>query len=279
MTSALEDSRKVVRYIWTHPANRRHRVASLARATAFQLRARLTGRPALTPIGEHNRMWVHLHQHGASKVLYANPPDWPEMQAWKALLGPGDLFVDVGSNAGTYSLWAAEAGARVIAVEPDPGAVERLRHNIALNDLQDQIEVQQCALAAEPGRLRLTSGRDTTNHLLPPDEESGTLVEVRTLDELLGDDRAAGIKIDVEGAERMVLAGAARALREHRIDVLQLEWNEQSELLFGETRAPLADLLRGHGYHLLRPDDQGRLRPTDASGYGADLFAVRPGLR
>lgn len=271
--SAIRDARNVLGYVWRHPANRGRRVRSVGRAVAFQIRGRL-GRPTLATIGERSRMWVNLHHSGASKVLYSNPPDWSEMLAWKAILKPDDLFIDVGSNVGAYAIWAAEAGARVLAVEPDPDAASRLRQNIALNDLATRINVCQCALAAQPGRMALTSGKDTTNHLLLTDDEIGTVVDVRTLDELLGDRCAAGVKIDVEGAERLILNGAERALREHRIAALQLEWNNRSEVLLGETRAPVAQLLHRYSYELMRPDHNGRLLPTDASGYGSDLFAV-----
>ncbi|MEH1124638.1 FkbM family methyltransferase [Micromonospora sp. CPCC 206061] len=217
-------------------------------------------------------MLVELHCTAGSKVLYANPPDWSEMWAWRRILRPGDLFVDVGSNDGAYALWAAEVGARVIAVEPDPDAATRLRRNITLNRFP--IEHLQCALAAEPGRMTLTSGNDTTNHLLVREEGTGTVVDVRTLDDVLGPDRAVGVKVDVEGAERLVLAGACRALAEQRIGVLQLEWNQLSERTLGETRAPLLEMLRGYGYQVRRPDQQGRLHPTEAREYGPDLFAV-----
>lgn len=272
--SAARDAYKVLRFVWTHPANRHARWRGLGRAVGFQVRGRL-GRPTLTPIGSRSRMWVELHHAGASKVLYANPPDWAEMMAWRRLLRPGDLFVDVGSNVGAYALWAAESGAEVIAVEPDPGSARRLRANVALN--LARVEVLECALAERTGRMALTSGRDTTNHLVFDCDGPTTMVDVRTLDDVIGERRVAGVKIDVEGAERLVLAGARRALAERRIAAIQLEWNRQSEAVLGETRAPLEKLLRDHGYGFLRPDRHGALRPTDCTSYGDDLFAL-PGV-
>jgi FkbM family methyltransferase len=265
------DARQVLTYVWTHPANRRMRLRSVGRAVAFQIRGFL-GRPTLTTIGTNTKMWAELHYCAASKVIYANPPDWPEMQAWRRIIKPGDLFVDVGSNIGSYALWAAEAGAEVIAIEPDPGAAARLRRNVALN--RYPIKVVECALAAECGRMTLTTGNDTINHLLLDSGGPGTQVEVRTLDDIVGDRWVTGVKIDVEGAERLVLAGAQRALSTQRISVLQIEWNRASEALLGETRDSLVAMLHQHRYDFMRPDGDGRLRPTDPSGYGEDLFAV-----
>jgi FkbM family methyltransferase len=266
---------QVLRYVWSHPANRRRRLRGVARATVFQLRGRV-GQRTLTAIGRHGRMWAQLHYTAASKVLYANPPDWNEMQAWRRILRRGDLFLDVGSNVGSYALWAADAGAEVIAIEPSPDAATKLRENVGLNAFP--ITVLQCGLAAEPGRMTLTRGQDSNNHLMLDPVAVGDEIEVDTLDRVLGGRYAAGVKIDVEGAERLVLEGAGRALAEHRIGVLQLEWNELSERVLGDSRAPVAELLGRHGYVLRRPDPRGVLRETHvADTRGEDVFAVRPG--
>jgi FkbM family methyltransferase len=227
-------------------------------------------------MGRHSRMWAELHSTAASKVLYANPPDWNEMLAWRRILKRGDLFIDVGSNVGSYALWAADAGATVVAVEPSPDAARRLRRNLQLNDFP--VTVRQCGLAERPGTMTLSRGADTTNHLLLEPLATGDTIEVDTLDNILGDGFAAGVKIDVEGAERLVLEGAHRALSERRIGALQLEWNAESERLLGESRAPVADLLRDYGYTLMRPDQQGLLWEVAAPPVcSEDLFAVAPG--
>lgn len=266
----------VLRYVWTHPANRDARCRAVARAMAFQFRGRL-GVPTLATIGDRSTLLAEPHHHAESKVLYANPPDWSEMLAWRAILRPGDVFVDVGSNAGAYALWAAETGAEVIAVEPDPAAAARLRRNIARNGYDTRVRVVECALGAASGTAVLSHGRDTTDHLLLAPLATGRPVRVETLDDLVGERHVAGVKVDVEGAERLVLVGATRALSRGAIAVLQVEWNRQSEANFNETRAPLADLLRGYGYTLTRPNHLGHLRPTDVPGYGGDVFAVAPG--
>lgn len=267
----LSQAAHVVNYVWTHPANRGHRVHALARAVTFQVRGRL-GRRTLTAIGTNARMWAVLHHSAASNAVYANPPDWNEMQAWAHILRPGDLFVDVGANVGTYALWAADRGAIVIAVEPDPRAAALLRENVALNNLP--ITVVEAALGAKVGSLLLTEGNDTTNHMLPDDSTGGQRVQAQTLDAVLGGRAARGVKIDVEGAERIVLEGALECLAAGRIDVLQLEWNSTSTSLLAEDRGPVATILAAHGYNLHRPDRDGVLRPVDGIPFGPDVFAV-----
>ncbi|MGX7672162.1 FkbM family methyltransferase [Plantactinospora sp. DSM 117369] len=229
-------------------------------------------------MGRSGRMWAELHCAAASKVVYANPPDWNEMQAWRRILRPGDLFVDVGSNVGAYALWAGDCGAEVIAIEPSPEAVRRLHANVRLNEFA--ITVRECGLADHPGQCTLSTGEDTTNHLRLEPGAVGDTIEVDTLDNILGSRFAVGVKIDVEGAERLVLDGARRALEQRRIGVLQIEWNARSRSVLGEDRGPVAAILAGYGYQFARPDHLGVLRDTEVSGVSSrDMFAVLPEYR
>ena len=256
-------------YIARHPANRGHVLGALVRAASFQFKARLTRRPVLTDLG-HARIWVHVGSTAATKVVYGSPPDWEEMQAWRRLIRPGDLFIDVGANIGTYSLWAASVGARVMAVEPDVLALQRLHANVQLNPHLD-IDVIPAALAEYEGTVGFTEGLDTLNRI-----GGNRTVNALTLDGLLNAEPARGVKIDVEGFEQVVLAGAHDAIAFHRIDILQLEWNGMSRASVGADRGPVADMLRSAGYVLMRPDRDGTLLPSSVEGFGADVFAVSP---
>ncbi|HEV2068624.1 MAG TPA: FkbM family methyltransferase [Acidimicrobiales bacterium] len=187
---------------------------------------------------------------------------------------PGDTFVDVGANVGTYTLWAADLGARAIAVEPDPTARALLCENLALNGYD--IEVLPVALADAQGTMRLTSGLDGANHLLVRGKAGVETQEVQvdTLDNVIGDRTIAGVKIDVEGAEALVLSGAQQALASQRIRCLQLEWNEMSRVVRGHSRQELAQTLKSFGYRLYRPDSSGELRALDdPEDEGPDVFA------
>jgi FkbM family methyltransferase len=217
-----------------------------------------------------------LHSTAASKVVYANPPDWEPMQAWRAVLRRGDLFIDVGASVGAYTLWAAELGAHVIAIEPDRRARMRLRDNLALNDYD--VTVLPVVLADRRGRMLFTKNLDTQNRLVLGDSigelEAVHAVPAETLDTVLGNRCAAGVKVDVEGAERLVLEGARQALAEHRISLLQLEWNSASLAVLGEDRSPVAELLTSLGYRLYRPTGEGKLVPVGVGpAFGEDVFA------
>ena len=220
------------RYVWSHPANETARVKALARAVTYQVKGRAGSRPTLARVGLGMRIEAPIHATGASKAVYANPPDWSEMLAWRRILRPGDLFVDVGSNVGLYAVWAADCGATPVAVEPDPVNAERTRRNLALNGVT--VELHRCALAGRTGVMQFSRDFDTVNHLVVEGQgfpDRSREVEVRTLDEIVSGRRVRGVKIDVEGAERLVLEGATDCLSQQLVDVFQLEWNQLSQSL------------------------------------------------
>jgi FkbM family methyltransferase len=268
VTAQLAAGAGVIRYVWGHPANSGQRTHALLRALRYQARARLLRRRTLTRLGERSWLWVELHRTSASKVMYANPPDLPEMIVWRRELREGDLFVDVGANVGVYTLWAAELGAEVIALEPAEDAFGLLQQNIALNGYR--VTTVRAAAGDHCGTAQFTSDLDAANCLAA---DGPVRADLTTIDSLVGDRHVAGMKVDVEGFEIDVLRGCARALGERRIGLIQLEWNEASTAALGTDRRPVAQLLAGYGYLLYRPDQAGRLVPVADPGFGADVFA------
>jgi FkbM family methyltransferase len=266
----LATVRAVVRFVWDHPSNAGHRPRALLRLAGYQFQARLLRRRAIARLGERSQIWVDLHRTSASKVIYANPPDMAEMQVWRQALRGGGLFLDVGANVGTYTIWAAECGAEVIALEPAADTFGLLLENVALNGYR--VKTIQAAASTHCGSARFTAGRDSGNHLDPNGPVEARLV---TIDSLIEERNVVGMKIDVEGFEIDVLQGCTRALSEGRIGLIQLEWNTLSQRALGTDRRPVADLLAQHGYQLYRPDLQGYLLPVTDPGYGADVFARR----
>lgn len=256
-------------FVWGHPSNRGKRVRVAARAIGFQVRGRVFGKPTRVPCGERSSLEL-LPSFGASGLVYANPLEAPEIAVWRATLRPGDLFIDVGAHVGSYTVWAAELGARVIAVEPDPGAAAALRRNVEINGFD--VEILEAAVSDRAGEAGFTVGGGVLNHLVT-EGDAGRVVRTLTLDALIGDRVVAGLKIDVEGAEGLALRGAERALRERRIRLLQLEWNPQASVNFGTERSEIAELLEGSGYELCRPDRAGRLIPIEHHAPGPDVFA------
>lgn len=261
------------RLVVTHPSNRGHRLGRMAWVVRYELNA-LRGRSTTVPFSDDVRINARKGGNSSGRAAFVRLPDWPEMLVWKEWLRPGDLFVDVGANAGLYTLVAAETGADVVAVEPAPDMVELLRANVRLNSFE-QVQIHEVALMDHAGKVSLR-GPDANRRVA----SSSAVGETRamTLDQLVGDAHIRGMKIDVEGNERLVLQGAPRLLSESRIDLIQLEWNETSESALGEDRAPLASLLHDAGYGLFRFTESADLAafdPDQLPPFGSDVFAAR----
>jgi FkbM family methyltransferase len=280
--SVLHGVEYVLRQIYANPGNKGERLRRTAEALIFPIWTRLT-EGYWTTRYDGGRIVVRRGE-GASHAVYARLPDYREMTFWLGALRPGDVFVDVGANIGIYSVLMAAQGCEVVSVEPAAEARRLLEVNLRLNGLTAHIV--PVALGRAQGHGTLTEELGSMNHLVlrgpgasgEEDGSSGAEITITTLDDLLGDRTAAGVKIDVEGFELDVVLGGARALAEQRVGVLQLEWNDMARERFGRRRDEVAKALRDADYTLVRPDDEGRLRPT-VPDEGPDVFAVAPRLR
>lgn len=157
-------------------------------------------------------------------------------------------------------------------MEPVPSTFAHLRRNVALNDLAGRARCWQGGLADQAGSLRFTSGLDTVNHVLAPGEEgTGVDVPVTTLDELVGDDVAAVVKIDVEGYEWSVLKGARRTLGDSRVLAVIMETNG-SGARYGVGDDELVAEMRGFGFAMYAYDPVERRLEEAGKGGGNTIF-------
>jgi len=135
---------------------------------------------------------------------------------------PGGVFVDVGANVGTTTLYALRTGdfSRAVCMEPAPDNLAVLRLNVEANGLSDTVSVIAAAGSDRAGTadLLLTSGNQGDHRLardesVPETHESVLSVATLPLDEAL---RSVHVKpedvsmvwVDTQGHEPGVLAGA-----------------------------------------------------------------------
>lgn len=158
--------------------------------------------------------------------------DWvePELRELDQLLSPGDVFIDVGANVGLYTLKGARLvgqTGKVIALEPGAEAYDHLVANLALNAFSwvRPMKVAASDVSGEAVLHHVPLGRDPQAFSLIANARAleGEVVETLTLDSLVAHcdlDRVDLIKIDVEGAEPMVIAGAQTLLSSLRPAVI-----------------------------------------------------------
>ncbi len=258
------------RWMLGQPLNRGRPVATTFRWVAWQLGTRL--RPGVRRVAfvDAATLSISRGMTGATGNVYAGLHEFEDMAFLLHFLREGECFVDVGANIGSYTvLAAAVCAARVVAFEPGELARATLVQNVAQNQVGARVDIDSRAVAAASGVRRFTRGHDTTNRFT--DDTSAPFDEVTTvsLDEALVGRRPALVKIDVEGAESEVFAGAAALLREAPPSALIVELSGDGHVAL---QARLADL----GYRAFRylPFER-RLVARPGTADGGNLLLLR----
>jgi len=201
--------------------------------------------------------------------------------AWEPLLtrwisdhlaaSPTGIFIDVGANIGWHVIHAAQHSAVeiVVAFEPDAFNSWLLDRNLRLNRI-DKAVVNTCAVGAKRGTTLLHRYKNSNHgrHSLLVDYGYGSrAVPLTDLDNALdtlglADRRVLILKIDVEGYEPAVIAGATRTLA--RTDVVVTEYSPNLSRSGGLSTDAMRDVLLANGFapNTLRPD--GRLKALTA---------------
>jgi len=172
------------------------------------------------------------------------------------LLGEGDVFVDVGANVGYHTFRAsARVGAtgRVVAVEANPENARLIAHTIESNGITN-VELVPVALAAGRGYVSFGTHVGSNGGFLPDGASTigsgrGTIVPTMALDDL-DLERVSVVKIDVEGAEGIVIDGATRTIELLR-PTFVMEFSQEMTTRVS-ARSPLEHLGRfvGWGYSI-----------------------------
>jgi FkbM family methyltransferase len=183
-------------------------------------------------------------------------------------------FIDIGANFGMYTLFgcAANSRLRAVALEPAPRVFKALANNVKGNQFEGRVTMEALALgevngsvpfheaeSPEMGSLSIAGYRGQRGRVIS--------VECRTLDSLVEEMNVEPdfLKIDVEGFEHAVLAGAGRTLSKFRPRII-LEANP------GDPCERLTEILGSHRYALRHITPTGLRRmdkiiPVEGEGY------------
>lgn len=261
----------------------------------------IQGRPALldrVPPGRSLR-WSH---YLGDVVVWIDPANAIErkmlcgyeasvLRAVERFVAPGSYCIDVGANVGPVTLaLARQVGpfGRVLAIEPGPPYLARLRRNLQANPrLMGRVVILQAGISETEGSLKwrpdplhpFNAGLSQVHGTAVPGE---VLVPVTTLDAAIaqqGWDGVDFIKIDVEGMELEVLRGARATLESLRPVVLfeTLEFFRTWHMAINgiaDVFVEIERFLRGLNYRLcdLRPD--GSLQDVTAAALPDNTLAI-----
>jgi len=144
---------------------------------------------------------------------------------------PSDVVFDVGANIGLYTCFLSQAvlDGKVFGFEPYPPNADQLRRNASYND--GNIRVYEVALSGSPGKINLEVESESpigvgTASITANDDNDHIAVEQASADALIEEGKLSQpniVKIDVEGAEPLVIEGMRDALQSDQCRVLMCE--------------------------------------------------------
>lgn len=238
------------------------------------------------------RVAAPLADYVGRSIFYAGELDRKVTWVCSRLVRPGDTVLDLGANLGLVSFVLSPmvgSTGRVHAFEPNPEMQAHIEEAIARNRVTN-VQLHRMALGARNGELVLSVPRGnageasfvTSRHYA---ESTEVLVPVRTLSSIVADhgiDRIRFIKMDVEGFEPEVLAGAEDVFARQPPDAILFELDDcVGELLDHPTMRMLSGL--GYGFFSI-PRKLTRMRayPFDPRRHGDaamsfDFVAARHG--
>lgn len=222
---------KIFSFLYNHPFNKSTRLVSIFRFIKWQIISRLWDEKIVYKFTENSKLLLARGMAGATANYYCGLADFSEMSFLLHFLRKEDLFIDVGSNIGSYTILASgELGAKTISIEPIPSTYNHLYENICLNNLNGIAMCMNIGLGSDKGILMFTSNVDSMNHVDVSNDNSSIQVSIETLDSIVNiNDVPALVKIDVEGYEMQVLKGSCETLKNDKLKAIIIELNGLSK--------------------------------------------------
>jgi len=232
-------------------------------------------------IADGVRLFVDLSDHVIGLNIVRGRYEEDEVQYVRSVLRPGDTAVDAGAHIGFFTMHMAALvghGGVVYAFEPFDANADLLERSVRENHFEDRVVFARSAVGEAAGTATLTFPVETLNtggaYLLRPGSaplpgNRTHQVPVAALDALPLRRPVRLIKMDVEGAEPLVVKGAARILREDRPVVLSELHPTQLDRASGTNGDAFLATMRTAGYraHLLEDGRIGAVldrAPADA---------------
>ncbi len=211
---------------------------------------------------------VDLRHKVERRMFYLNWHDRSETRLLERMIRPGWVAFDVGANFGYYTLlFARLVGPTgcVYSFEPASANYERLRRNIALNNVSN-VRAYRVALGDRCGEASLiahSTGNPAEIRVGRTDEQGSETTALTTLDQAVEAERLRRldfIKVDIEGSELRFLAGAKKTLSQFR-PMMMIETHPAALGGFGSTIGEFAQSLAENRYAPYRLGWRGVLLP------------------
>jgi FkbM family methyltransferase len=207
-------------------------------------------------------LWINLYDPRIMFAMDEIRGTGVDFKIIKSVLRPGDLFVDVGANHGTYSLIAAQvvgSTGKVVTFEPQPCLANLIRKSCVSNNI-DYCDVHELACSDHEGKVnfyipKAWSG-SASLFLAQTAKMPCEKIEVQlvTLDSILTpitqslpEKARTFLKVDAEGSEMAALRGAETFIRTHR-PWIHFELNPETAHAAQQSQDSVVELLSSWGY-------------------------------
>ncbi|MGH3614024.1 MAG: FkbM family methyltransferase [Pseudonocardia sp.] len=201
---------------------------------------------------------------------------------------PGMTCFDVGANVGVVALHLARRvglSGSVHAFEPVSSIRRRLTENTERNGLSTTVKIHPAALSNGSGRAVMAVADETATNqgqasLVNSDNPQlviSTEITTITIDEFVesnGVDRLDFLKVDIQGAELLLLEGGSRVFTELSPQIL-MEVSPEDLGGMGKNSRDLLEAVEAYGYRIYELDSRGWPgRPVHAQDVPADYYAA-----
>ena len=270
------------KYLAAQEAMRRAPVLTMSRLFSWRARCLLRC-AAITRLPRWDvQMFLPANWRGVEKLIFAFREYYePELDYLKQILSPGMTFVDAGACYGIYTLAASKMvgqQGRVIAFEPASRVFRVLRKNIELNGLTNVL-AYPLALTEKKGTAWLYHHPNVGCDSLGRDPSFTDRAEETATDSLdnmlqkLSVDQMDVLKMDVQGAEELVLLGASRIIQSRRPLIIFEVYPEGANML-GLSGYGAWEFLENLGYEFFTLDQSGALRKANSPPAVGNVVAI-----
>ena len=263
-------------------------------ATGFNFARKLSGQDSQLLATRRGLTWALDLNEGIDFAIYLMGAFEPNtIAAYKRLLKPGDIAIDIGANIGAHTLHLAKlvgSEGRVFAFEPGADIYQKLKKNQSLNEnIANRIETRQIMLLAEDNaslpeniyaRWPLKS-TEAAHPLLRGVAISTAGARTLTLDTVIAQQELTHIdliKLDVDGYEFDVLCGAQKSVATYKPAII-FEHSPYTSMERGLKAEAIEELLQEFGYKFFNLDgtmygEDGRNLPTPKTGSSLNVLAI-----
>lgn len=256
-----------IAWLLRHPAFRARPLATVANMATWQY-GKLSRRSVKIKL---NDLSIEArHSDGVARLVTYFQEDADEMFAFMQMfLRPGDRFIDVGANIGTHSLLGSRLvgpSGSVESIEADPLTCQVLRRNIDANAMSN-ITVHNVCMSNTSGVAKFNINRNSAKNSLFVAGEREILLDARRLDETCVGGGIVLLKIDVEGADYLVLEGATELFRTSPPMAVIIERSRDTDRIDA--------FLLANGYRLMDFDRASR-RLVPMHDKTENIYAIHP---